>query len=170
MVLLAKFTPILPYPGLILWTAVIFGIFWLIMRNFAFKPIIDALEKRDTSIQKALEDAEAARTQMENFTEESSKVLGEARAEQSSLMKEARTAKDEIINAAKDQARVEANGIIGSARQEIDAEKKAALAELKKDSGVFALSIAEKIIQKQLMGKDDNVEFANGLVKDIKLN
>ncbi|MFK7776120.1 MAG: F0F1 ATP synthase subunit B [Saprospiraceae bacterium] len=170
MFLLVEFTPIRPYPGMILWTLVIFGLFWIIMRNFAFKPIIDALEKRDDSIQKAMEDSKAARAQMESFREESAEFLGEARAEQSAIMKEARAAKDQIINEAKDEARVEANKIIGSARTEINAEKTSALAELKKGSGIFALEIAEKVIQKQLMGKDDNESFANGLINDIKLN
>jgi len=85
-------------------------------------------------------------------------------------MKEARTAKDEIINDAKVQARLEANKIVGSARAEIEAEKASALLELKKNSGVFALEIAEKVIQKQLIGKDDNESFADGLINDIKLN
>jgi len=170
MFLLADFTPIRPYPGLILWTVVIFGLFWFIMRNFAFKAIIDALEKRDTSIQKALEDSKAARVEMEKFKEESAQFLGEARGEQSAIMKEARAAKDQIINDAKEEARVEANKIIGSAKTEINAEKSSAIAELKKNSGVFALEIAEKVIQKQLMGKDDNESFANGLINDIKLN
>ena len=170
MFLLAKFTPILPYPGLILWTIVIFGLFWIIMRNFAFKPIVDALERRDTSIQEAMEDSKAARAQMESFREKSAKFLGKARGEQSAIMKEARTAKDEIINDAKVQARLEANKIVGSARAEIEAEKASALLELKKNSGVFALEIAEKVIQKQLIGKDDNESFADGLINDIKLN
>lgn len=170
MFLLAKFTPILPYPGMIFWTIIIFGLFWIIMRNFAFKPIVDALERRDTSIQKAMEDSNAARAQMESFKKESAKFLGEARGEQSAIMKEARAAKDQIINDAKGQARIEANKIIGSARTEINAEKASALTELKKNSGIFALEIAEKVIQKQLMGKDDNESFANGLVNDIKLN
>lgn len=170
MFLLAKFTPILPYPGLIFWTVIIFGLFWFIMRNFAFKPIVDALERRDVSIQKAMEDSKAARAEMESFKQESAQFLGEARAEQSAIMKEARAAKDKIINDAKEEARAEANKIIGSARAEIETEKTAALAELKKNSGVFALEIAEKVIQKQLMGKDDNESFANGLINDIKLN
>ena len=170
MFILADFSPIKPELGLLVWTVVIFGLFWIIMRNFAFKPIIDALEKRDGSIQKAMEDSKAARAQMESFKEESAQFLGEARAEQSAIMKEARAAKDKIINDAKEVARGEANKIIGSSRTEIDAEKTSALTELKKNSGVFALEIAEKVIQKQLMGKDDNESFANGLINDIKLN
>ncbi len=170
MFILADFSPIKPELGLLVWTVVIFGLFWIIMRNFAFKPIIDALEKRDGSIQKAMEDSKAARAQMESFKEESAQFLGAARVEQSAIMKEARAAKDKIVNDAKEQARVEANKIIGSARTEIDAEKTSALAELKKNSGVFALEIAEKVIQKQLIGKDDNESFANGLINDIKLN
>jgi len=117
-----------------------------------------------------LEDSKAARAEMEKFKEESAQFLGEARGEQSAIMKEARAAKDQIINDAKEEARVEANKIIGSAKTEINAEKSSAIAELKKNSGVFALEIAEKVIQKQLMGKDDNESFANGLINDIKLN
>ena len=170
MILLAEFTVIRPAVGLLVWTAIIFGIFWFLISRFAFRPIADALEERDNNIQSALEDAKKARAEMENFKDENAKVLGEARADQSNIMKEARAEKEAIINAAKAEAKTEANKIIGSARTEIDAEKESALTALKKDSGVLALAIAEKVIKKQLMGNDDNENFANGLIDDIKLN
>ena len=170
MILLAEFTVIRPAVGLLIWTAVIFGIFWFLISKFAFRPIADALEERDNNIQSALEDAKKARAAMENFQSENSKVMAEARVDQSNIMKEARAEKDAIIKAAKEEAKVEANKIIGSAREEINSEKEIALATLKKDSGVLALAIAEKVIKKQLMGNDDNENFANGLIDDIKFN
>lgn len=170
MTLLAEFTVIRPAVGLLVWTTVIFGIFWFLASKFAFGPIADALEERDDNIQKALEEAKKAKAEMESFKDDNAKILGEARAEQSAIMKEARVAKDAVINEAKDNAKVDANKIIASAQTEINAEKVKALAELKKDSGIFALAIAEKLIKKQLMGNDDERNYANGLIDDIKLN
>ena len=71
---------------------------------------------------------------------------------------------------ARDEAKVEANKIVNSARTEIQAQKASAMATVKKDTGTLALTIAEKLIKKQLMGNAENQSFADGLINDIKLN
>ncbi|HFC00515.1 MAG TPA: ATP synthase F0 subunit B [Phaeodactylibacter sp.] len=169
MFILATFDTIKPELGLIVWTVIIFSIFWFLMRNFAFRPIIDALETREDNIHSAMAAAEEARKEMESYKDENAKILGEARAEQASIMKEARAVKNQVIEEAKTKAKAEANQVIVSALTEINAEKTAALTELKKDSGSFALAIAEKVMDKKLKG-DDNEGFANGLIDNINLN
>lgn len=169
MFILATFDTIKPELGLLVWTVIIFSIFWFLMRNFAFRSIIDALETRDNSIQDAMTEAEQARAEMESFKGENAKILGEARAEQASIMKEARAAKNQVIAEAKTKAKVEANKVVASALVEINTEKVAAMTEMKKESGTFALAIAEKVMDMKLKG-NDNEGFANGLIDNINLN
>jgi len=168
--ILADFTVIRPAVGLVFWTTIVFGLFWFLASKYAFRPMADALEERDNNIQKALEEAEKARESMRNFKDENDKILSEARTDQANIMKEARAAKDKMIGEAKDEAKAKANATVSSARTEINAQKASALKEVKNESGILALTIAEKLIKKQLMGNDDNENYANGLIDDIKLN
>ena len=55
---------ILPEPGLFLWTTIIFLVFFFILRKFAWKPIINALEKREHHIEESLQQAAQARDAM----------------------------------------------------------------------------------------------------------
>ena len=170
MFFLADFTVIKPTVGLLFWTMVVFCLFWFLISRLAFRPIADALETRDTDIQDALKEAEKARQAMSDIKGENERILSEARTEQANILKEARAEKDKIVNDAKNDAKVEANKIVGTARADIQTQKASALKTVKNDTGLLGLTIAEKLIKKQLMGNDDNRNYADGLIDDIKLN
>ncbi|MFT4667270.1 MAG: F-type H+-transporting ATPase subunit b [Polaribacter sp.] len=166
----SAFNPIKPDIGLIFWTTIIFFIFWIMMYKFAFGPIRDALTKRESDIQEALDAAAKAKEDMSNLKSENEKILADARAERSMIMKEAKEARDSMVAEAKEKASAEGKRIVEEARQEIENQKTAAMLEIKNQAGNMALLIAEKIIKKQLVGDAEQENFANGLVKDMKLN
>lgn len=170
VVLASKFWPILPEPGLIFWTILIFLIFWITMSRVAFKPISDAIAKRNGEIDDALKAAEQAKSEMANLKSENDKLLAEAREERSKILKEAKEVGNQTVEEAKEKARVEAQRIIENARQEIDNQKVAAMKEVKNQAGTLALEIAEKIIRKDLKNDGAQTAFVNELVNDIKLN
>ncbi len=166
----ARFWPILPEPGLIFWTILIFLIFWTLMSKFAFKPIASALAKRNGDIEDALKTAEQARLEMANLKSENEKLLSEAREERAQMLKEARDTGAATIEEAKDKARQEAQKIINNARQEIENQKAQAMREVKNEAGNMALEIAEKVIRRELKGDPSQTSFVNDLVNEIKLN
>lgn len=170
MIFLLSFDPIKPDFGLLLWSSVIFILFWVLMGRLAFGPIKDALKKRETDIQDALDEAKNARVEMSNLKAENEQILAQAREERSKILKEAKDIKDSMIKDAKDKAKEEAQKIVTSAKNEIENQKQAALIDLKNQSGMMALEIAEKIIKKQLSGDSEQEKFANSLIDDIKLN
>ncbi len=104
MIFLADFSVIRPEPGLLIWTLLIFLLFWFLMSRFAFKPIAEGLKKRETDIQDALDQAKKAREEMANMQAENEKLLAQAREERALILKEAKEAKEEIIAEAKDRA------------------------------------------------------------------
>jgi F-type H+-transporting ATPase subunit b len=136
----------------------------------AFKPIQNALKKRDTDIQSALDEAKLARQEMSNVQAENQKLLSEAREERARMLKEAKETKDQIVSEAKDQARAEAKKIVTNAQVEIENQRNVAMAELKKEVGAMAIDIAEKVLRKQLGNDQEQTNFVNKLVDDIKLN
>jgi len=155
--------------GLFFWQSLIFIGLIFLLRKFAWKPILDAVNDRETSIKDALISAQAARTEMENLQSDNQRILREARAEKESLLKEAGTLSSEMINTAKEEAKVEAQKIILQAQETIQNEKRSAVKELRVQVGSIAIDIAEKIIQKELDNKEKQLQLIEQLLKETKL-
>ena len=155
--------------GLFFWQSLIFIGLLFMLRKFAWKPILDAVNDRENSIKDALASAEAARDEMKNLQSDNQRILKEARAEKESLLKEARTTRSELINNAKEEAKEEAQKILSQAQDAIQSEKRAAVKELKEQVGSIAMEIAEKVLQKELENKDRQLELVDQLLQDTKL-
>jgi len=167
---LLDLSPIKPDLGLILWTTVIFLLFWWIMGKMAFGPIASALKTRESDIQDALNEAKKAKEEMSNLKAENEKLLVQAREERATMLKEAKESGVQIVNDAKEKAKTESQKIMTDAKNEIENEKNAALTEVKNKVGNMALDIAEKVLKKELKGNPEQESFVNQLVDDIKLN
>lgn len=170
MILLADFSVFRPDFGLMFWTTIIFLIVWLLIGKFAFKPIVQALKDREQSIDESLKMAQNARTEMAALKSENETILNKAREQSAEVMRAAKATSDSIIEAAKQKAKDEAQKIVANATREIENQKAAAINEVKNQAGLMALDIAGKVLRKELGSNADQVSFANGLVKEIKLN
>ena len=155
--------------GLFFWQSLIFIGLLFMLRKFAWKPILDAVNDRETSIKDALASAEAARDEMKNLQSDNQRILKEARAEKEALLKEARTTRSELINGAKEEAQEEAQKILSQAQDAIQTEKRAAVKELREQVGSIAMEIAEKVLKKELENKDRQLELVDQLLQDTKL-
>ncbi|TYB74225.1 F0F1 ATP synthase subunit B [Bizionia gelidisalsuginis] len=156
--------------GLFFMQAAILLILIVLMRKFAWKPILDALQTREDGIQNALDAAEKAKLEMQNLTASNEKLLQEARIERDGMMKEAREMKNNMISAAKEEAQVQANAMIEQAQVAIEGEKKAAMAELKNHVASLSLEIAEKVVRQELSNKDKQLVLVDSLLAEAKLN
>lgn len=170
MLFLADFSVIKPDPGLLLWTSIIFILFWFIMSRFAFKPIAESLKKREIDIQSSLDEAKRAREEMSNLKAENETLLAQAREERSAILKEAKEAKEEIIAEAKERANIEYKRKVESAIQDIENQKLAAMVALKNQAGKLAVEIAEKLLRKELGNKAEQEAYAKSLADNINLN
>ncbi|WP_336127612.1 F0F1 ATP synthase subunit B [Mesoflavibacter sp. CH_XMU1422-2] len=156
--------------GLFFWQLVLFVGLVLLLRKFAWKPILDAVEKREEGIQNALDAAENAKLEMQNLQADNDKLLKEARAEREAMLKEARELKTKMIEDAKTEAQEQANTIIEQAQAAIESEKKSAMAELKGQVAGLSLEIAEKVVRQELSNKDKQVQLVESMLGDAKLN
>ncbi len=170
MLFLADFNVLKPEPGLLVWTALIFFLFWFLMSRFAFKPIGEALKQRETDIQSALDEAKKAREEMSHLQAENEKLLAQAREERSVILKEAKDAKDEIIAEAKERANAEYKRKVESAIHDIENQKMAAMVDLKNQAGKMAIEISERVLRRELANKSEQEAYANSLADQIKLN
>ena len=156
--------------SLIFWTSIIFLVFFILLRKFAWKPILGAVKGREDSINEALSSAETARREMQNLTAENERILQEARLERDSLLKEAREMREKMIADSKADAQAEGARMIEQAKTAILAEKNAAMAELKSQVSSLSLSIAEKVLKDELSNKEAQTKLIENMLVDVKLN
>ncbi|MGB1269942.1 MAG: F0F1 ATP synthase subunit B [Flavobacteriaceae bacterium] len=157
-------------PGLFIMNAVILLVLIVLMRKFAWKPILDALQSREEGIQGALDAAENAKKEMENLNADNEKLLKEARAEREAMLKDAREMKDQIVATAKQEAQTIADDMIVQAKATITSEKQAAMSELKNTVSGLALEIAEKVVKQELSNKDKQLELVEKSLAEVTLN
>ncbi len=170
MVFLLDFTPIKPEFGLFFWTLLIFIVFFYVMSKFAFKPIATALKEREDSITNALASADNARLEMSKLKSENETILAQARDERMKMIKDAKDEAIKMVNDAKNSAKEEATRILVNATQEIEMMKSKALADVKNQTGQFAVSIAEKILRKELANSPEQQALVNNLLNETHLN
>lgn len=159
-----------PAIGLIFWTSITFVLLLVILGKFAWKPILNAIKTREKGIESALATAENALKDVRELKANNERILHEARAERDNLLKEAREMKDAMIAEAKTKAHADADRIMASTREQIAAEKNAAIAELKGQVATLSIEIAEKILRSELSSDEKQKTLVNNLMKDVTLN
>lgn len=160
---------VLPDWGLVIWTTITFVFLLILLRAFAWKPIMAAIGERERSIEDALLKAEAAKDEMSRLTNENEALIKQARAERDLILSEARKAKEQIVADAKELAHKEGARMIELARVEINNQKAIALADVKNQVATLSLEIAEKVLRKQFEDQQQQNELVSQLLKEVKL-
>jgi F-type H+-transporting ATPase subunit b len=152
-------------PGLFVWTILTFLLLVFILAKFAWKPLLKMLQDREDMVRSSLEDAEKAKSELERLNEESEAIMAKARSEAQSILADGKVAaekvKDDIIAKSKEQA----NKIREDAGNQIQVEKDKAISEIKKEVVNLTLSVAEKLIQKNLSDADNKSLIEESLKK-----
>ena len=159
-----------PGTGLIIWQLIIFLLLFFLLAKLAWKPIIKSLKDREQSIQEALDTAEKARLEMSRLKADNENLLKLAREEREKILRDAREASNRIKDEAQVDAKKAADRIIEDARVAINAEKVAALKEVKALVANLSIEIAGKILQKNLADDKAQKNLTQEYIKDLKLN
>lgn len=159
-----------PELGLFVWTLIAFLIVFLILKKFAWKPILKSLGEREKGIADSIAAADRVKKEMAAMQSENEKLMQEAREERSAMLKEAKETREKIVNEAKDQAKAAAGKIMEEAQLQIQQQKMAAMTEVKNQIGTMAVEVAEKILRQKLNSADAQNSYANLLAEDIQLN
>lgn len=159
-----------PGLGLIFWTFLAFIIVFLILKKFAWVPILSALKERETGIADAISSAEKVKLEMAALKNENEALMNKAREERGIMLKEAKIASDKMISEAKDKAKVEYEKIIADAQQAIQQQKNAALTDVKNQVGALVIEVSEKILRRELANKTEQESYIKQLAETVKLN
>ena len=156
--------------GTVFWASISFLIVLILLKKMAWKPILQALKDREESIENALSEAEKARSEMANLQSDNEKFLKDARIERDHILKEGREMRDSMVADAKGKAKEEADKMIESAREAIENEKNAAIADMEAQVASLSLDIAEKVIRQKLSDDSQQQQLVEGMLNDVKLN
>ena len=159
-----------PEIGLIFWTTVVFSLLLVVLKKYAWKPILSAVDERNKSIEEALRAADKAKEEMISLNADNERILMEAKKERDILLKEGREIKDSIIAEAKDKAKVDAEKILTTAKEQIINEKMKAIAELKNQVANLSIEIAEKILKSELQDLNKQKELVTTAIANKDLN
>ena len=156
--------------GLFFWQSLLFIALILLLKKFAWGPILTAVEEREDGIKNALEAAEKAKAEMQALNADNERILAEARIERDALLKEAREIKEGIVNDAKELANTEADKILTTAKDQINNEKMKAMTELKNTVATLSIDIAEKVLRSELTDKKKQEDLVANALKETELN
>lgn len=159
-----------PEIGLIFWQLVIFLLVLFLLARFAWRPILLGLKQREDSIDSALRMADQAKLDMQQLKAGNEKLLADARVERDRTLKEAQTMANQLIETAKTKATEEGGRMITQAREAIQQEKNAALAEVRNTAAQLSLDIAERILRRELADPAAQTRLVDDYLKDVKLN
>jgi F-type H+-transporting ATPase subunit b len=168
--ILASNSLINPAIGTLFWTVVTFTLFFLILKKYAWKPILNAVKQRDEMIKGSLISAEKARKEMLKLQSDNEAILRKAREEREGILKEARDIRDKLIAEAKGRATMEASKIVENAKAGIEREKSKALSEIHDQLATLSVEIASKLLGEKLSHTGEQEKLINKYLEDLNLN
>ncbi|MFH1277098.1 MAG: F0F1 ATP synthase subunit B [Candidatus Eisenbacteria bacterium] len=141
-------------PGLAVWTVVSFLLFFLLLRKFAWGPILQALDRREKRIHDAIESAERSRKEAEKILEVQRAELAKARGEAKAIVDEATSDAGHRSEEILAETRKESERLLERARREIHHEETQAIDHIRRDAVDIALEAATRLLGRSMTEAD----------------
>jgi F-type H+-transporting ATPase subunit b len=152
--------------GNAVWTLTIFVLVVLVLGKFAWGPILTLLQDREAFIHKSLADAKRDRDEAEARLKEYTEKLQAARNEAAAMIETARRDAGRLRDELKQKAQADAEGVMRNAERQIQLETQRALGQIRSEAVELSLSIASKLIKRNL-SKEDNATLIDETLKQI---
>ena len=160
-------TLVQPDPGLYIWTIATFLVLVALLAKFAWRPLLEALERRQELIRKSLDDAHKAKQELEKLNVESQRILAVARSEADQILSNTRSDANRFREELKQKAQVEAAGIVKNAERQIELETARALQQIRTEAVDISVAIASKLLERNVT-KADNERLIEETFKQIE--
>ncbi|MFQ5917863.1 MAG: F0F1 ATP synthase subunit B [Candidatus Binatia bacterium] len=156
-----------PDPGLFLWTILTFLVLFVLLRKYAWKPLLKMLEDREETIRKSLDDAAKAKQEIERLQGESKEIIAKARVEAQSIIAASRTQAEKVKAEILQDAKARTDSILQAAEKQIQAEKEKAITDIKNEVIDLSLMMASKLIRKNIT-PESNRDLIEESLKQIE--
>ena len=154
-----------PDPGLFIWTIATFLVLFYLLRKYAWRPLLTALEERQETIRKSLDDADQAKQELERLHQESAQIIAEARADAQSIVAKSRVAAETVREDLKQKAKEEADALVRGAQRQIQLETARAVQQIRHEVVDLSLAVASKLIKKNLTQEDNDALIQDSLTQ-----
>jgi F-type H+-transporting ATPase subunit b len=161
---------LIPHVGTIFWTTIIFLILLFILKKFAWKPMLRALDSREKAIEKTFYEVKQAEMKIENLSKEQDDIIRKALEEKEKIIQETSQTRERMISESISDAKGEAEKIISDARKQIIREREASLFEMKNQIASLSIEIATKVVGADMEDKGRHEKMVRELVNEIDLN
>ncbi|MBR4920566.1 MAG: F0F1 ATP synthase subunit B [Prevotella sp.] len=161
---------ITPGFGLLFWMTIVFLVVLFVLWKWGFPVIVKMELDRKDYIDSSLKKAHEANERLANIQKEGESILQEAREKQAQILKEAAETRDAIVEKAQEKARVEGARLLDDAKAAIEQEKKAAIADIRKQVATLSVEIAEKVLRQNLQGDQAQMDLINRMLDDVSAN
>ncbi len=156
-------------PGLVIWTLINFSIFAFIIAKFGWKPMMQGLAARETSINDAIKGAESANAEAQAILRESKEKIAGAQQEMMSIVREGKSQAEAMVRKATEEADVVRHQKINDALREIDRQKEDAIQALRTEMSTLVVNATEKMLGRNLDG-EDHKRIAENYVNELSKN
>ncbi len=151
--------------GTALFTLITFLILLALLKKYAWGPLKSIMDEREETINKDIDDAQAAKVNAKKLEEENRDILKKTQEEVQTILDDAKhqakVQQEQIIS----DANVKANGLIQSAQAEIHQEKQRAIADINNRVSELSVLIASKVINKEI-SEQDQKELVEKYIKE----
>ena len=154
-----------PDPGLFIWTIATFLVLFYLLRKYAWRPLLTALEERQETIRKSLDDADQAKQELERLHQESAQIIAEARTEAQAIVTKSRAAAETVREDLKQKAKEEADALVRGAQRQIQLETARAVQQIRHEVVDLSLAVASKLIKKNLTQEDNDALIQDSLTQ-----
>src|SRR5688572_9417402 len=156
-----------PDPGLFIWTILTFVVLVALLARFAWRPLLEALERRQATIVKSLDDAQRAKQELERLTQESTRIVTAARIEAEAIVSRSRSDAEALREEIKQKSRAEAATIVKNAEKQIQLETARAIQQIRHEAVDLSVTIASKILKRNV-SKEDNEGLIEETLKQVE--
>ena len=161
---------LIPSTGLLFWMSLTFIVVLILLWRFGFPVITQMVAERKAFIDDSLQKAHEANERLANIQKEGESILQEAREKQAQILKEAADTRDAIVEKAQEKARAEGVRLLNDAKAEIEQEKAAAIADIRKQVATLSVEIAEKVVRQQLSNDKAQMDLIDRMLDDVSSN
>ena len=161
---------LIPSTGLLFWMSLTFFVVLFILWKFGFPVITTMVKERQAFINDSLRKAHEANERLANIQKEGESILQEAREKQAQILKEAAETRETIVEQAQEKARQEGSRLLEDARVAIEQEKKAAIADIRKQVATLSVEIAEKVLRANLKDDASQMALIDRMLDDVSSN
>lgn len=159
-----------PRAGLMFWTLIIFLILFAVLSKFAFKPLFESVEAREHALEEAIEGAKRDRAAAAELLSQQRALLEAGRADAQKFIADSRAVAEKMRADMLAETKQQQEAMLDGARRSIEAEKVAAIAQLRRESVDLAIAGASRVIEQNLDNANNRriVENFLGSLEGVK--